>query len=156
VGAPSKNLPQLYRFCFLMTGDEQKAQAAFQETIREAASHSADGEPPNDRMWFYREARWRCLAAGAHGVQAEEMEMSESALAVEAPEQIRQLEPQQLAIWIAGAPDPQRSALALFYLDEFNHREICSLLELSVTELGTLIAQGRTQLQAWLDVHTQL
>jgi DNA-directed RNA polymerase specialized sigma24 family protein len=139
-----------------MTGDEQKAQAAFQETIRAAASHSAEGEPPNDRTWFYREARWRCLAAGAHGVQPEEMEIDETPVAAEAPEQLRQLEPQQLAIWIAGAPDPQRSALALFYLDEFNHREMCSLLELSPVELGHLIAQGRAQLQTWLDAHTVL
>ena len=110
-----------------MTGDEHKAQAAFQETIRAAASHSAEGEPPNDRLWFYREARWRCLAAGEHGVQPEDMEMDETAVAPEAPTQLRQLEPQQLAIWIAGAPDPQRSALALYYLDEFNHREMCSV-----------------------------
>jgi DNA-directed RNA polymerase specialized sigma24 family protein len=156
VAAPTQNLPQLYRFCFLMTGDEQKAQAAFQDTIREAASHSAEGEPPNDRLWFYREARWRCLAAGEHGIQAEEIEMDETAVALEAPEQVRRLEPHQLAIWIAGAPDPQRSALALYYLDEFNHREMCSLLELSTTELGRLISQGRGQFQSWLDAHTQL
>ena len=95
-----------------MTGDEQKAQAAFQDTIREAASNSAEGEPPNDRLWFFREARWRCLAAGEHGVQAEDVEMDETDLAPEAPLQLRHLEPHQLAIWVAGAPDPQRSALA--------------------------------------------
>ena len=136
-----------------MTGDEEKAQAAFQDTIREAASHSAEGEPPNDRLWFFREARWRCLAAGAHGVQAEEIEMEESELAPEAPSQLEQLEPQQLAIWISGAPEPQRSALALYYLDEVSHREIASLLELSITELGELLSQGRRQFQAWLDAH---
>ena len=84
------------------------------------------------------------------------MEIDETSIRAEAPEQLRQLEPQQLAIWIAGAPDPQRSALALFYLDEFNHREMCSVLELSPVELGRLIAQGRTQLQTWLDAHTIL
>jgi DNA-directed RNA polymerase specialized sigma24 family protein len=156
VAAPTQNLPQLYRFCFLMTGDEQRAQAAFQDTIREAASHFAEGEPPNDRLWFFREARWRCLAAAEHGIQPEDVEMDETSVALEAPEQVRQLEPQQLAIWISGAPDPQRSVLALFYLDEFTHREICSLLELSVTELGRLLAQGRGQFQTWLDAHTIL
>lgn len=139
-----------------MTGDEHKAQAAFQDTIREAAAHSAEGEPPNDRLWFFREARWRCLAAGAHGVQAEDIEMEETDIAPDGPSQLEQLEPQQLAIWIAGAPDPQRSALALYYLDELNHREIASLLELSVTELGKLISQGRRQFQAWLDAHISL
>lgn len=156
MAAPTKNLPQLYRFCFLMTGDERKAQVVFQDTIREAASHSAEGEPPNDRLWFFREARWRCLAAGEYGLQPEEVEMEETAVAIEAPSQLQQLEPDQLAIWIAGAPDPQRSALALFYLDEFSHREMSSLLELSVTELGGLISKGRGQLQAWLDANIQL
>lgn len=136
-----------------MTGDEQKAEAAFHDTIREAASHSAEGEPPNDRLWFFREARWRCLAAVEHGVQAEEIEMEETDVAPEAPSQLEQLEPQQLAIWISGATDPQRSALALYYLDELSHREIASLLELSVTELGELVSQGRRQFQAWLDAH---
>ncbi len=150
---PTNNLPQLYRFCFLMTGDEHKAQAAFEDTIREAASHSAEGEPPNDRLWFFREARWRCLAAGEYGVQPEDVEMEETDVALEAPAQLEQLEAQQLAIWISGAPDPQRSALALYYLDEFNHREIASLLELSITELGELISQGRRQFQSWLDAH---
>ena len=136
-----------------MTGDEHKAQVCFQDTIREAASHSAEGEPPKDRIWFFREARWRCLAAGEHGIQAEEVEVEEIAVASDAPSQLEQLEPHQLAIWIAGAPDPQRSALALFYLDEFNHREMSSLLELSATEIGGLIAKGRRQLQAWLDAN---
>jgi DNA-directed RNA polymerase specialized sigma24 family protein len=153
VAAPTKNLPQLYRFCFLMTGDERKAQAVFQDTIREAASNSAEGEPPNDRLWFFREARWRCLAAGEHGVQAEDIKMDETDLAPEAPLQLRHLEPHQLAIWIAGAPDPQRSALSLFYLDEFSQREMSSLLELSVAELSGLISRGRRQFQAWLDAH---
>ncbi len=136
-----------------MTGDEQKAQAVFQDTIREAASHSAEGEPPNDRLWFFREARWRCLAAGEHGMQAEDIEMEETEVAPEGPSQLGQLEAQQLAIWISGAPDPQRSALALFYLDEFSHREMSSLLELSVAELGGLISKGRRQFQTWLDAH---
>ena len=139
-----------------MIGDEEKAQAAFQDTIREAAAHSAEGEPPKDRLWFFREARWRCLAAGEQGIQAEAVAMEEMVVAAEAPEQLQQLEPQQLAIWIAGAPEPQRSALALYYLDEFNHREISSLLELSITELGGLISQGRRQFQAWLDANTYL
>ena len=79
--------------------------------------------------------------------------MEETAIASEAPSQLQELEPHQLAIWIAGAPDPQRSALALFYLDEFSQREMSSLLELSVAELGGLISKGRRQFQAWLDAN---
>jgi len=150
VAAPTQHLPQLYRFCFLMTGEESKAQAAFQDTIRESASRSAEDEPLNDRLWFFRQARWRCLAASEQGAQAEIVAMEEREVAPEAATQLEQLEPEHLAIWISGAPEPQRSALALYYLDEFSYREIATLLELKVTELGQLIAQGRRQFQAWL------
>src|SRR4051812_40731300 len=67
----TKNLPQLYRFCFLMTGDAVKAQSAFQDTVREAATRAASDEPPPDRLWFFRDARWRCVALGEQGLQAE-------------------------------------------------------------------------------------
>jgi DNA-directed RNA polymerase specialized sigma24 family protein len=153
---PNQNLPQLYRFCFLMTGEETKAQAAFQDTIRQAASRSAAGGALNDRLWFFREARWRCLAASEQGIQAELFPMEEAEISPVAPAQLEQLEVQQLAVWIAGAPEPQRSALALFYLDEFNYRELSALLELKVTELGELLSQGRRQFQAWLNVMVHL
>jgi DNA-directed RNA polymerase specialized sigma24 family protein len=152
----SQNLPQLYRFCFLMTADPEKAQAAFRDTVREAAFRSAQGEPPNDRLWFYREARWRCLAAGEQGLQAETGEAVEEAdLSEEGPEQLEHLDPEQLAVWISGAPDPQRSALALYYLDEFSLRELLALLGMRMTDLGAMLEQGRRQLQAWLHAHVQ-
>jgi len=65
--------------------------------------------------------------------------------------QIEQLEPMQLAIWISGAPDPQRTALALFYLNEFDYREILKLTELRIGELSRLLTGGRRQFQAWVD-----
>jgi DNA-directed RNA polymerase specialized sigma24 family protein len=68
-----------------------------------------------------------------------------------APSQIAQLESTQLAIWISAAPDPQRTALALFYLDEFDYREILDLAELKPGELSQFLALGRRQFQAWLD-----
>ncbi|HEY0368942.1 MAG TPA: hypothetical protein VGC85_05050, partial [Chthoniobacterales bacterium] len=74
----NQNLPQLYRFCFLMTGDATKAQEAFQETLREAARQAADGEPPADRMWFFRNARWRCLELVEKDLQAEHSELEET------------------------------------------------------------------------------
>ena len=147
----TKLLPQLYRFCFLMTGDAAKAQEAFQSTVREAALRSARGEPPADRLWFFRDARWRCLDVTEQGLQAEETELERHELSPFAPTQIRQLEPQELAIWISAAPDPQRSALALFYLDEFNLREMLSLVEIKAGEFARLLARARREFQAWLN-----
>jgi DNA-directed RNA polymerase specialized sigma24 family protein len=150
----NENLPQLYRFCFLMTGDSGKAQEAFQATLREAALRSAQGEAPTDRLWFFRDARWRCLVLSEEGLQPEHAELEEHELSPNAPAQISQLHPEQLAIWISAAPEPQRSALAAYYLDEFSTREILSILDLKCGELSKFIADGRRQFQAWLNATT--
>ncbi len=150
----NENLPQLYRFCFLMTGDTAKAQEVFQTTLREGALHAARGETPPDRIWFFREARWRCIEAMEGGLQPESHEHEECEVAANAPEQIAQLHPEQLAAWISGAPEPQRSALAAFYLDEFSLRELLTLLDLKAKELSELVTSGRCQFQAWLNAHT--
>jgi RNA polymerase sigma-70 factor (ECF subfamily) len=154
VSVNTQNLPQLYRFCFLMTGDASKAQEAFQGTVREAALRSARDEPPSDRLWFFRDARWRCLTASEQGLQAEPGGLAEAEISPEAPMQIEQLDPDQLAVWISAAPEPQRSALALFYLDEFSLREMLALLEMRAGELSELISSGRREFQAWLNAAT--
>jgi DNA-directed RNA polymerase specialized sigma24 family protein len=147
----TKNLPQLYRFCFLMTGDAAKAQAAFQDTVREAATRAASDEPAPDRLWFFRDARWRCVALGEQGLQAEPGMLEEIEISPTAPLQIGQLDPAQLAVWVSAAPEPQRSALALFYLDEFTLTELLSLLDMKAGEFSELICSGRRQFQSWLD-----
>ena len=146
-----QDLLQLYRFCFLMLADAAKAQEIFHGTLREAAQLVADGEAPRDRLWFFRNARWRCLEVSEQGLQAEDVNLEQGELADWAPSQIDKLEPQQLAIWISGAPDPQRTALALFYLDEFNYRDLLSVTELKPPELSKLLCDGRRQFQSWLD-----
>ena len=82
--------------------------------------------------------------------------MGEAELSADAADQLARLDAEQLAIWIAGAPAPQRTALALFYLDEFDHRELLRLLEIKVTELSALLVKARRQFQAWLDAVVQI
>jgi DNA-directed RNA polymerase specialized sigma24 family protein len=151
VSESKQDLLQLYRFCFLMLADARKAQEVFHATLRDAAQQSANGEPPRDRLWFFRDARWRCLEASEQGLQAEDVDLELEELAAWAPSQIEKLEPTQLAIWISAAPEPQRTALALFYLDEFDHRELLSVSELKPAELAKFLSQGRQQFQAWLN-----
>jgi len=150
----NENLPQLYRFCYLMTGDAAKAQQAFQNTLRAAAERAARGDPAPDRLWFFRDARWQSLIASESGLQAEAATPEEAELTGDSGAQIAQLSPEQLAIWIAGAPEPQRGALAAFYLDEFTVQEMQLLLELKASDLAELIASGRRQFQAWLNATT--
>jgi DNA-directed RNA polymerase specialized sigma24 family protein len=146
-----QNLLQLYRFCYLMLADARKAQEIFHATLRVAVERTAGGEPPTDRLWFFREARWRCLEAGEQGLQAENVELEREEISASAAAQIAKLEPSQLAIWISAAADPQRSALALFYLDEFDDAELLDITELKPAELAKLLSNGRHEFQGWLN-----
>jgi len=158
VSDTKQNLPQLYRFCFLMMGDARKAQEVFHATLREAAERAANGEAPRDAFWLFRAARDRCLEASEQGLQAEDVDLEEHEVAPWAASQIERLDANQLAIWISSAPDPQRTALALFYLDEFGHRDLLALTELKPDELAKAISNGRQQFQGWLNTtvpHTE-
>src|SRR5437762_11259011 len=110
-----------------MMGDASKAQEIFHTTLCEAAQRAAREELPNERFWLFRDARWRCLEASETDLQAEPLEIEEQEITAGTASQIERLEPIQVAIWISAAPEPQRTALAFFYLDEFDHREITDL-----------------------------
>jgi len=149
-------LPQLYRFCFLMTGEPGRAEEIFEKTVQEAASRAARGASSSDRLWFFHDARWRCLASAEQDLQAEPGVLEEADISPTATRQIERLDVGQLAAWISAAPEPQRSALALFYLDEFSLPEILSLLDIKPDVFSQLISSGRRQFQAWLDSTTPL
>ncbi|MEY2530012.1 MAG: hypothetical protein QOI96_97 [Verrucomicrobiota bacterium] len=134
-----------------MTGDARKAQDVFHASLREATERAANGEAPRDPLWLFRDARWRCLEASEQGLQAEDVDLEEHDLSPEAAAQIERLDSNQLAIWISGAPDPQRTALALFYLDAFSHADLLALTDLKLDELSKAISNGRQQFQAWLN-----
>src|SRR6476661_10874557 len=110
-----------------MLGDSSKAQEVFHTTLSEATLRAAQGELPKEPFWLFRDARWRCLEADKSDLQPEPLAIDEHDVASQAAAQIEQLEPTQLAVWISGAPDPQRTALALFFLDEFDYREILEI-----------------------------
>src|SRR5437899_12772018 len=93
-----QNLPQLYRFCFLMLGDSRKAQEAFHTTLREAALRAAQGELPKERFWLSRDARWRALEATEADLQPETLKLDEHDLAPHPASQTEQMQPTQLAV----------------------------------------------------------
>ncbi len=108
----------------------------------------------SSRLWLFRNARKHCLATSAADLQAEPGALEEAEISPTAPGQIEKLNPGQLAVWISAAAEPQRSALALFYLDDFTVNEMLDLLELRVGEFSELIASGRRQFQSWLNATT--
>ena len=134
-----------------MLGDSSKAQEVFHTTLSEATLRAAQGQLPKEPFWLFRDARWRCLQATKAELQPEPLKLDEHDLAPQAASQIERLDSSQLAIWISSAPEPQKTALALFYLDEFDYLEILDIAELKLSTLSRCLSQGRRQLQAWLD-----
>src|SRR5260370_12319928 len=124
-----------------MLGDSRKAQEVFHTTLHEAALRAAQGELPKEPFWLFREARWRCLEEIKTDLQPEPLKLDEHDVASQAASQIERLQVAQLAIWISSAPDPQRTALALFYLDEFDCGEILDPPKLHPSDLSHLLAQ---------------
>jgi DNA-directed RNA polymerase specialized sigma24 family protein len=88
-------------------------------------------------------------------LQPENTAMPEEPISPDAAARVAQLDPDQLAAWVSAAPEPQRSALAFFYLNEFSHREMQNLLDLKMNELASLISHGRSRFQAWLNTVTE-
>ncbi len=138
-----------------MTGDAAKALEAFQNTLREAALLASRGQLPADRLWSFHEARHQCLLLSKDDVQPEAPSCRRNRSRTDAAARVAQLGPEQLAAWISAAPEPQRSALAFFYLNEFSHREMQNLLDVKMNELASLISHGRSQFQAWLNTVTE-
>ena len=138
-----------------MTGDAARALEAFQNTVREAALLASRGQLPADRLWSFHEARHQCLVRSKDNVQPEGTAMPEEPISPDAAARVAQLDPDQLAAWISATPEPQRSALAFFYLNEFSHREMQNLLDLKMNELASLISHGRSRFQAWLNTVTE-
>lgn len=138
-----------------MTGDTAKALKAFQNTLREAALLASRGQLPPDRLWAFHEARHQCLTLSKDDARPESNRLPEDAIAPDAAPRVGQVEPDQFASWVAATPEPQRSALAFFYLNEFTHREMQNLLDVKMNELASLISHGRSQFQAWLNTMTQ-
>ena len=138
-----QNLPQLYRFCFLMLGDLRKAQEVFQ--TRRCAKRLCGPHKGNCRrirFGFSARRAGAVLEASKMDLQPEPLRIDEHDIAPQAASQIEQLEPAQLAIWISAAPDPQRTALALFYLDEFDYFEILDIAELKLSDPSRCLATG--------------
>src|SRR5437899_11176384 len=121
-----------------MLGDSGKAQEVFQRTLHEATRRAASEGLPNERFWLFRDARWRCLEASETDLQAEPLEIEEQEITAGTASQIERLETIQLAIWISAAPEPQRPALAVSYLDEFDHPELADSAEMELGELSQL------------------
>ena len=85
------------------------------------------------------------------GLQAEHVEMEEADLSADAPEQLTQLEPNSSPFGLPEHPSRSEARSRFFISMSSIIARLLTLLEMKVGRAVELIAQGRRQLQAWLD-----
>ncbi len=131
----------------LLTGDHDTAQKIMAATLRDAAARLEEMRGDDRRCAsFIARLRERCLREKAANPRAiprlvRTDEESQEVLAIEA---------YIVAQRFSTLPEPERSALALFYLDLLAVPQIAALLGFSLEELAAALGRARTHLHAAL------
>jgi len=121
----SEHIQALYRLLLIRTGRRVRAEQALRETL----TGSFQGRPPSqnqpDYVDFYRTA----LKLPANAPEFPETDLAGWPLALH------------------HLPEPERSAITLFYLEIFSPRILSEILDLNLEELAQLIGTARKTLE---------
>lgn len=132
-GFSPRTLEAIYRFALLLTGDPRTASDTVLEILREGSGHATQFRNDAHRnACLAMKVRDLCLkkerAAGAR---------AEDATAVALPDGAG------LEAAFPGMPEPQRSVLALFYLELFPASELAQIFRMKPDRLADALADGR-------------
>jgi DNA-directed RNA polymerase specialized sigma24 family protein len=143
----SATLAELYRFVLLLTGDLDVAQEIMAGTLRDAAARLEEMRGDDRRCAsFIARLRERCLRENA----ANPRDIPRLVRTGEEPREVLAIEAYIVAQRFSTLPEPERSALALFYLDLLDVPQIAALLGFSLEELAATLGRARTHLHAAL------
>lgn len=141
---PSATLAEFYRFALLLTGDEAVAQSALAETLHQGEAKLTEMRHKSARQaWLIQSLRDRC--AREHGTNEQPATRTTDS-GGEASARFN-LEALTVAQRFSTLPEPQRSTLALFYLELFDAQEIARLLKVEVEDLARTLAEARALLR---------
>jgi DNA-directed RNA polymerase specialized sigma24 family protein len=140
---PSATLAEFYRFALLLTGSIRTAERIMAETLHQVEAQLAEFRHETGRQaWLALRIRQRCLRENAvNGNAIPRLLRAESD--ERGPREILRIEAFIVAQRFSTLPEPERSALALFYLELFDPEEIARLLKLSLEELGAALSRAR-------------
>lgn len=124
----------MYRFALLLCGDSDAAAQLLSAVLTELAPQLEQFRNEKSREVFvFRKIRERCMkSAKTAGVPDPGAALDETA---------------QFAKKFCAIREPDRSALALFYLDIFPARDAALLLGVSIEEYSDALANGRESLR---------
>ena len=148
---PSATLTELYRFALLLTGRPQVAEKVMTETLREVEGQLAQFRTEDHRrVWLAGRIRQRCLrdhTSDKGAVVAPRLLREEDSSADRGGSTVLEIEAFIVARHFHTLPEPERSALALFYLDLFTPGELAGFLKMEVEQLAETLATARERLQ---------
>ena len=144
---PNTAIAEFYRFALLLTGSIKTAEQVMAATLAEVAAQVGQVRNEKGRQaWFVQHIRERCLknneAAPPAAPPAAPRLVRADAEGGEKP-RVLKIEAFLLAQRFHTLPEPERSALALFYLDIFTVAEIAELLKMSLETLAETLGAAR-------------
>lgn len=142
----NNTIAEFYRFALLLTGSIKAAEMVMAETLAEVAFQISQVRSETGRQaWFVQRIREHCLKNNESSPPvAPRLDRTDDAPG-ERP-RVLKIEAFLLAQRFHALPEPERSALALFYLDFFTITEIAELLKMSAETLAETLAAGRVLL----------
>jgi DNA-directed RNA polymerase specialized sigma24 family protein len=140
-------LSEFYRFALLLTGNLKMAEQIMAETLHEVEGRLEELRHESHRhTWLATNIRQRCLRENAGNMHEIPRLLRDDQPQGECGE-VLEIEAFIVAQRFSTLPEPERSALALFYLDLFTAEEIAKLLKMELEELGELLVRGRNLLE---------
>lgn len=139
-------LAELYRFALLLTGHAKTAEQVLAETLAAAETHLDQVRSETGRQaWLVQAIRERCLKNNESPPPVAPRLLRTDEPAGAAPG-VLQIEAFLLAQRFHGLPEPERSALAMFYLDFFTIAQIAELLKMDLETLADTLTAARALL----------
>jgi DNA-directed RNA polymerase specialized sigma24 family protein len=142
---PTATLAEFYRFALLLTGDIRTAEQIMARTLAVVESQLAELRSDASRqVWLAQRIRERCLAenAGSEHPAPRLLRMDLEG----GRREVLKIEAYIVAQRFSTLPEPERSALALFYVDIFQPGDIAKLLRMSIDDLADVLGRARALL----------
>ena len=144
---PSAALAEFYRFALLLTGNAKSAEQVMADTLAEVEVQLSQFRNETSRQaWLATHIRERCLKNNASTPPAAPRLLRDDTDTGEKPAVLK-IEAFLLAQRFHMLPEPERSALALFYLEFFTVEEIAELLKMETGLLSETLGAARELLQ---------
>lgn len=144
---PSATLAEFYRFALLLTGNAKSAEQIMADTLSDVQAQLEQFRNETSRQaWLATRIRERCLKNNESAPPAAPRLVRDEPETGEKPAVLK-IEAFLLAQRFHLLPEPERSALALFYLEFFSVQEIAELLKMDVAALSDTLASARELLQ---------